>query len=265
MSFDHYILTRFNVEAEFAPSMCIQDYWLEHRFPLFIRYCLPSIAAQTCKNFTWLLMMDNRTPIRYKDRLNRLLSDHIDCFHILLTDANWTQATRSYIINDNKSDSRHIITTRCDNDDALHKEFIAGIQREFAWQDYTFIEFAKGYSYQPKSATLRWAKFEGNAFVSLVEKRSKELTTAFCGNHRYLREKGPFIVIPDPPSWLHVMHERNAINKHAGILVIKGAGKTLKRHFGFELTFREKCRKMLWNFYFLISGRKYIWPRTKKK
>lgn len=45
------------------------DRWLEHRFEVFERYCLPSVAAQTSGNFTWLCLFDAATPEPYRSRI----------------------------------------------------------------------------------------------------------------------------------------------------------------------------------------------------
>lgn len=41
--------------------------WLEHRFELFERFCLPSIQNQTIKSFHWIVLFDSSTPDRFKD------------------------------------------------------------------------------------------------------------------------------------------------------------------------------------------------------
>ena len=43
--------------------------WLEHRFEIFERYCLPSVAAQTSRNFTWLCLFDAATPESCRRRI----------------------------------------------------------------------------------------------------------------------------------------------------------------------------------------------------
>lgn len=53
-SFEHLIITRFNLnlyarDKHDAPTRT--ERWLEHRFEIFERYCLPSVAAQTNLEF----------------------------------------------------------------------------------------------------------------------------------------------------------------------------------------------------------------------
>ena len=73
----HFILTRFNLllwnrDKEGKKVRTIK--WLEHRFSLFEKYCLPSIANQTSKNFKWIVLFDSSTPEKYKDRIVDLQS-----------------------------------------------------------------------------------------------------------------------------------------------------------------------------------------------
>lgn len=75
----HFILTRFNLllwqqDKEGQKVRTIK--WLEHRFLLFEKYCLPSIKNQTCQDFEWIVLFDSTTPERFKERI---ISYQKDC------------------------------------------------------------------------------------------------------------------------------------------------------------------------------------------
>lgn len=64
----HFILTRFNLlifnkNKEGKKVRTIK--WLEHRFMLFEKYCLPSVKNQTCQDFQWIVLFDSSTPERF--------------------------------------------------------------------------------------------------------------------------------------------------------------------------------------------------------
>lgn len=64
-NFSHFLITRFNLnlyerDKHAAPTRTAR--WLEHRFEVFERYCLPSVAAQTATDFRWLCLFDAATP-----------------------------------------------------------------------------------------------------------------------------------------------------------------------------------------------------------
>ena len=89
MTFQHYIITRFNlpvfakkVNKAVTDSSCSDEY-LSKRFPIFENYCFPSIKNQTCQNFKWLVLFDNNTPDRFRDwakRLHEEYNNFVPCY-----------------------------------------------------------------------------------------------------------------------------------------------------------------------------------------
>ena len=51
----HLILTRLAIGTP-------KEDWLRYRIKLFEEYCAPSLANQTCQDFTWLLAVRDNTP-----------------------------------------------------------------------------------------------------------------------------------------------------------------------------------------------------------
>lgn len=178
MTFEHYIITRFNlpvfkpkVDGAEVPSACDENY-LNYRFGLFERYCLPSIKNQSCQNFKWLILMDARTPDKFKKRLETLHNeyDNLRPFYLNLDDykrpypQEYIDLYNEYapvaglpdyehIDEDPKREIQHIITpmfikdcikqlsatepdylitTRIDNDDSFHRDAIAIVQKQFS-------------------------------------------------------------------------------------------------------------------------------------
>lgn len=71
-NYSHFIITRFNLNLYAQDKHDLPtrtDRWLEHRFEVFERYCLPSVAAQTSGNFTWLCLFDAATPESCRRRI----------------------------------------------------------------------------------------------------------------------------------------------------------------------------------------------------
>lgn len=173
MTFEHYIITRFNLpifQAKVAgkeSTSCSKEY-LQYRFELFEKYCMPSIMNQTCQNFKWLVLFDINTPEEFKQRINELHNKYPNltpCFldtnkycevpeeYNKLCD-NYTETikkhypTKNYDLKNDDMGLRKItplfikdcikqcsnsipdyyITTRIDNDDAFHKDMIQIIQ-----------------------------------------------------------------------------------------------------------------------------------------
>ena len=77
MEFQHFILTRFNVKAkdwgeDSVGRQTLTSAWLDERFSLFLKYCLPSILNQSRKNFKWLIYFNNDIEEKYRDVINSL-------------------------------------------------------------------------------------------------------------------------------------------------------------------------------------------------
>ena len=89
MTFEHYIITRFNLPVfamkvnKAVKSSALSDEYLSHRFHIFESYCYSSIKNQTCQNFKWLVLFDIKTPDKYKawaDRLHKEYNNFIPCY-----------------------------------------------------------------------------------------------------------------------------------------------------------------------------------------
>ena len=124
--FRHYILTRFNAGLynRAAELGIVPDQWMEHRLALFTRITLPSIAGQSCRNFTWLVLLDKETPQRYLR-----LFEAMDCPNLRLVYTGKGPGTWFQGIEPGQYD---LITTRIDNDDAFHADTVRAIQD--AWR-----------------------------------------------------------------------------------------------------------------------------------
>ena len=70
VDFTHVIMTRFNMPTPGREShIRSRPGWLAGRFELFERYCLPSIAAQTTRDFHWVVYFDVETPPEFRARI----------------------------------------------------------------------------------------------------------------------------------------------------------------------------------------------------
>jgi hypothetical protein len=205
-TFRHVILTRFNVKIEQAPAASTE--WLDDRFSLFERFCLPSVQAQTCGNFVWVVFCDPDIPARYRNRIREyakwptlrpIYFRHT--FEQGMVRAAVAELARGYT---------HLITSRLDNDDAICRTFVASVQARFHRQGFEFLNFTNGYVW---SEGRVWsARHESNPFISLVEDAA-DYSTVYCGNHMELDQQGPVVQIPEPAGWLQVVHGRNLANR----------------------------------------------------
>ena len=133
MKIAHYIITRFNLPVARPNKNGVQQdhlgEWLYNRCALFEKYCLPSVNSQTNKNFKWILIFDRNTPV---DIINKYRSDIIEPVTFEKTEeqaeADVCQSVlASYLKTNEKADL--ILTSRLDNDDMLHKDFVEDLQK----------------------------------------------------------------------------------------------------------------------------------------
>lgn len=121
--FRHYILTRFNA-GSYGPNpwkRADPQAWMDHRMRLFTTITLPSMAGQSCQNFTWLVRMDRRTPDKYVWELER---SACPTMKLIFDQPDWRQSL---------APGRYdLMTTRIDNDDALYRDAVKDIQD--AWR-----------------------------------------------------------------------------------------------------------------------------------
>jgi hypothetical protein len=104
----------------------------------------------------------------------------------------------------------HIITTRLDNDDAIHESFVQAVQEQFKGQDEALIDPISGYSLWTHSPTLlAKVKKPFNPFMSLIEKNVSELTTVSTRNHDHWSSYQNRLVLDGIPLWLQVIHGEN--------------------------------------------------------
>ena len=222
--FKHFILTRFNIKYDGIASydknkMPVQtEEWLERRFLLFEKYCLPSIIKQSCKNFIWFVLFSSDTPEQFVKKIKDyemqfplfrplfLETGSHDCIKKTINNV-----LTSYI----NTEDQYVITSRIDNDDAFHSDMILEVQRLFNWQDNIFVSFTYGRQYDIERNVLARMYCRKNHFVSRIEKISNEVDTVITHDHTLIDEVGEVIYINNKkkPMWLEIVHDGNLENR----------------------------------------------------
>lgn len=219
--FKHYLITRFNLknpdwDVTKNNETLLTDEWMEDRMWLFENFCFPSVAAQTNKNFNWLLFFDTSTPEKYKKAIADLISSraNIKAFYINGM-PEFYPAIQQFISEDSK-DTPYLITSRIDNDDCIHKNFIDEVQQKFKSQDYQAIDIIQGYSLQVKPRFILGKKEHiFNPFISLIEKNESPKTVWF-NDHTLWKKETRITQITDKRLWMSIIHEKNKVNEFDG-------------------------------------------------
>lgn len=227
-SFAHFIITRFNLnlynlDKNQRPTRT--DRWLEHRFELFERYCLPSVAAQTNPDFTWLCLFDAATPEPYRRRIEGYAA-RCPQFRAVYYDAgqsaDLTTSLRRTILAsfDRGSDGavlpppKVLITTNLDNDDALSSGAVELLQREIRpGTGKRIYSLLYGYQYFADRHFVLKLRYTNNHFLTLAEPLDERLETIVSYRHtRAIRQQPTVFLRSNRGMWLEIVHEDNVSN-----------------------------------------------------
>jgi hypothetical protein len=220
---NHFILTRFNLPLwnfDKTGSKARTDEWLEERFELFERYCLPSVAKQTCKNFVWLVLFDENTPNRYKTKISNYAKKCAQ-FKAYYLSAEESKNYISYFSQIIKmladKESKQIITTRLDNDDAINIDCISEIQSQIEKEHINVdfcLSFQWGLQYFEKWNYIHKIRFPNNHFITFVENEISNLKNIYSIAHLDVAKQQRFVKIRNKKMlmWIEVIHDKNASN-----------------------------------------------------
>jgi hypothetical protein len=206
------ILTRMN--AGYADRLgCRADEWLEARLALFEKVCLPSVMAQTDRNFKWLLLCDPLTPLWARGALARA-QEICPQIEICYTAHKWGCAAyqsapeRAAV----GAAADCLMAFRLDSDDAVSNRLVETLNAqacELAW-----YEFSKGYLFQAgKAQELDWPS---SGFLA-VQSKAPDFISPLCFDHSKADEALEGIVGHPVPkramdarrAWIHFRHSYN--------------------------------------------------------
>ena len=228
------MLTRYNVKRQNSQQIP-DDEWMEQRFRLFKQYCLPSIINQTNQNFIWLIYFSSDTKFEYKELIESI-SKFGKLFHVNYVNNQYemNQAVKKDIKKLLGENSQFVLTTRLDNDDALHKDAIKRIQKEAVKQGSLLsesnpelaINMKCGYclKVEPCIEVISHHNNVSSPFMSLLEKIEFKinLSTVISRYHSsfYYQPSCPLIQIDDHRYWLQIIHGKNVSNGVKGMPIL---------------------------------------------
>jgi len=219
MAFRHYLITCLNVglfsHRKWRPGTePSPDDWMAHRVWLFETFTLPSVRGQRCRDFVWLVFLDQRTPPRYKRWIERHAIDMPRLIPVYLTCRPLdNERIAQAVIEHTEPGDYDLITTELDSDDAIHPDTIGLIQRRYRSRRHVWaISFVQGVilDLPGRRACLMDYPYH---LPTLIEPRS-----AACSVYRYPNDQMPaqeWDLVAGQPYWLQVVHGENVANKMA--------------------------------------------------
>ena len=224
----HFIMTHFNlklwtVDKQNQPTQTNE--WLERRFQLFEEFCLPSVAAQSDKNFYWFCMFDIDTPNIYRNQIEAYKKIAPQIVPLFMTQDEAIKDDDKYLKDQIKkrldADDKVLVTSQLDNDDAIHSDFVKDINnlaKNESAQD-AFYVFKYGYQYYTEADFLLKIYYPNNHFPARMEKDLTDFKLVLSIRHSHLRKKSlrekiKIVKVDDKhkPLWVEVIHSKNVSN-----------------------------------------------------
>lgn len=226
LEYSHLILTRFNLQYDSDSHIHLESSWLDNRFELFERYCLPSIECQTEPNFIWLILMDEKTPTAFCERMekycNRVPQLQVVCCPLC---GNLNVWYREVAVSHSEG-KEILITTRLDSDDRLDKDYVKAVQtyvNQFA-QSLTPLTSISSDRFIPSILSFAYGKQEfvreklsfrvryvPNHYLTFVE-HSADAITSLGRDHSMIQPDEITILDTEQPMWTEMVHGANICN-----------------------------------------------------
>lgn len=260
--FIHYLITRFNLKnpdwsTTKNKELLLTEEWMTHRLELFKNFCFPSVLAQSNKDFKWLIFFDISTKDKFKTNIDELLSKHELIRYFYIKGMPEFNSSITNFIKEDAKDADYIISSRLDNDDCIHRNFIAEIQKQFKQQQFMVIDVVKGYSLQISPDYLLGKKEHMfNPFLSLIETK-ENFQTIWKTDHNLWKKEDRIIKIKDKRLWLSVIHNKNKVNE------FDGYGDVDWNQISKDFKVAEKIKKDIANT--LIPKKQWHWLSFKNK
>jgi hypothetical protein len=197
--------------------------WLEGRFRLFEKYCLPSMQKQTLQDFIWLCLFDKDTPEKYLKKIQKYKECSRQFTPVFLSEEQANdkehslhQAVQQYL----NGDEKFIITTNVDNDDAIRCDMLKRVRETIESQIQKDISAATGLynciyglQYFVSNGMIIRMMYPHNHFQTLCE-TPENFKTIKGFPHTSVRKMFVNHDITDngKPYWMEIVHEHNVNN-----------------------------------------------------
>lgn len=227
LNFKIYIITRFNLpiyksipvfNKDKYGNLVNNESWLINRFKLFETYCLPSLANQIYKDFTWLCLFDIDTDEKWKIKIEKyynICSNFRACYLNLEETNNLTNYLSDFIVDDIKNlNISHVVTVRLDNDDSLNIYMLDELIKKLSNSLISgFYSFRYGIQYFTENNSIKGYYFQNNHFLARLEKRDKSFKTVMDCDHTQVNIQRIFN--NKTPMWAEIVHDSNIVNEVA--------------------------------------------------
>ncbi len=210
----HLLLTRFNLKYGGLFDARYSDAWMAHRLDLFERFCLPSVARQIETDFRWLIFFDRERSEPWLATIDRLVG--AGRFEPVFLDGDGELIAE---VGRRAAGKEVLLTSRLDNDDVIHPEYIADIRLEATTRlgrglETPFVIDVRRASWwdRERGDVRRSVNRKVSPYATLVERNDgKPRTVLACGHNELAHTFGRVCRI-DGYRTLTVVHDQNVLN-----------------------------------------------------
>jgi hypothetical protein len=227
MKLQHFIITRYNLGLYATKAIRDKEAWMKDRLRLFQTYTVPSIRNQTNKDFIWIVLVDNDTPVSECEEIEDSVCDNT----IILMNQ-WGDVGRfdeknceqldwksEFVVLCNELKIDYAAMTRLDNDDALVNDFTESMNRMLGTiRDYdnAVIDCNCGMFFDERDAKAYVVNHPyGSPFITYVQKVENNMNTVYCRCHRdvAISTMNRHYIQARSPMWVEVIHGNNKSNR----------------------------------------------------
>jgi hypothetical protein len=226
-----FLLTRWNLPGSLHYSsleLVADPRWQARRRELFRRYCLPSVARQSARDFTWLFFVYPKVMAREDMEWMQAQDERLGLVSVEDPESSGVPEAQE-AVSRLASDEDWVITTRLDSDDILHRDHLRKVRVDFTGERKV-VEFSQGYYYDILVDDLREVRERQNAFVSVLEPR-EGLKTAWAWPHHKVGEENEILYL-DEAGWIALVHDQNTTTYLWGDPVAAGRKRAVLEEFG---------------------------------
>jgi hypothetical protein len=214
----HILTTRFNVRFAHSPSSSAHALslpWLAERIALFEKYCLPSVLYQTVKPDVWLIWLDEHSPPQLWEKVRQWQAQAGFIRPVAIKAFDMPVAVATARAHADPS-ARWLLTSRLDNDDAIHPRFFEAIRRHVVEGRCEFLNVPRGLIIAGGKCFRK--SISANPFIAFSEP-SSDPKTVWAEQHGLLGSIAPVRQVPLRDGWIQIVHGGNLSNTVRGVRV----------------------------------------------
>lgn len=236
--FVHVLATRIGIGV-------YDQAWFDYRLRLFESITVPSMKAQTCQDFSWLLIVDREMPAKAREQLDQAIAGMSNAKIVAVEFKTDLKAT---VVRWSKRRAvakgvEYVMTSRLDDDDAMRVDAFERLHREAAEfirvdnYHYAVFSFNLGCMWLP-SRRLGYTRYHDShsLALSLVEP-VESCKCVYAYPHRDIKRviapRGAYIrgIDGDTLWWLYAAHNLASSDTGDG----KRAEKITEHKYGYDV------------------------------